>query len=884
MDLNSFAESLKAPKKIKIKDIFLNGIRRNYNQILLHEKFEKIVEAFPDAKAIISEEGNDTYTMTYKELSLASDKLYQVIFELLKENEYFTKNESPFIAIIMRPSYQMIITILAIWKAGCGYLPLDFNDRSSYIKSILNESKPEMIFIEDFRFNDPNLEDFRVYNINELLEKSKDTISVPINEEKPENSKYKTALVLYSTTYLRQPKGTKISHDNCMQRIEWQWEFYPYSKNEKSCIVHNSNFHIDCFAETWAPLLSGKCLIIMNESNRNDPLKLIEKMEEFKIMRFYGRPMKVQKILEVAKEKKKENSKQLENVKLWISSGEKMPKSLAIEFFNYYNNDGCHTIANFYGCTETTGDCCTFSMSSLEQIQDIDEIPLGLPNPNTYIYILDENLDQVKLGEIGEIYVSGAFLAKCEIISEANRFESKTFYRNSFNLHPTFWTMFQTGDLGYIKNGLLYFESRKDRKCRAGDDYTIDLDELDKKLNDIDYVENAYVTYKDFKILAFIQLKRSYSGKSEKEIQFDLKNILPEYGVPKVNLVFKMPIVDDNKIDIKQLLLEYENHEKEIKRKTLHVNFNFDDVEPDRIEFVKEIFRIIGIRIGFDVKDVISLKSNFFQIGGSKSNIVSCVGDLRTEGFYINLEDFLEAKNFDEIIKKIIKNERMSLFSAKVLTIERNTEWRIQLAYNEDAVEAAELIANYYITKKPLFKFFPNLRKESIIKFVVGNWYYFVEKRLSFKIVGLSNKIIGMCLNIEIQDQKLLEMKDLKEVKPLMDYLVFLSQKFDFKPYKFQKVLMPYMIAADVSLSQKDEIRVIYHLEEYLVEFMRSCEYRLIFAESTSPLTIQLRKICFDYRTFKEFPVNRYIDSQGNRIFQSADVNLKTFIQIYENK
>jgi hypothetical protein len=92
------------------------------------------------------------------------------------------------------------------------------------------------------------------------------------------------------------------------------------------------------------------------------------------------------------------------------------------------------------------------------------------------------------------------------------------------------------------------------------------------------------------------------------------------------------------------------------------------------------------------------------------------------------------------------------------------------------------------------------------------------------------------------------------------------------------------MIAAQPSFSPVEEIRLYYYLEEHLINFMESYEYQAIFSSCTNPLSVQLRKTCFGYRTFKEFPVSRFIDKNGNRPFQIADINLKTATQVYENK
>lgn len=105
-----------------------------------------------------------------------------------------------------------------------------------------------------------------------------------------------------------------------------------------------------------------------------------------------------------------EDSNLLYNLKTWVCSGESLPVSLAKEFFNYFG-EGSHVLCNFYGSTEIMGDVTYYVCENKRQLEMYEKVPIGIPLYNTVIYLLDSDYRPVKLGETGEMFVSGANLA-----------------------------------------------------------------------------------------------------------------------------------------------------------------------------------------------------------------------------------------------------------------------------------------------------------------------------------------------------------------------------------------------------------------------------------------------------------------------------------------
>lgn len=154
------------------------------------------------------------------------------------------------------------------------------------------------------------------------------------------------------------------------------------------------------------------------------------------------------------------------NLQTILFCGEKLLKSTVIKLNERFNN---LKIINSYGLTE-----CTFAVTSIEinkSIIDSDEIPVGVPKNDVNIYIIDENINELHNGEImitGES-VGNGYLTDIENNSFIKYNEKEAYL---------------TGDLGYIKNNVLYYVAKKDKQVKFKG-YRIELSDIEKKFTGI---------------------------------------------------------------------------------------------------------------------------------------------------------------------------------------------------------------------------------------------------------------------------------------------------------------------------------------------------------------------------------------------------------------
>lgn len=231
------------------------------------------------------------------------------------------------------------------------------------------------------------------------------------------------------------------------------------------------------------------------------------------------------------------------NLKTILFCGEKLLNTTVEKLYERFENI---EIINSYGPTE-----CTFAVTCIKITRDIlkqEEIPIGIPKKDVNIFIIDEKEKKLKDGEIGEILITGESVAKGYVDSNERNF---IMYNNQ--------KAYKTGDLGYIKNGILYYKGRKDKQVKYKG-YRIELDDIEQNLNKLEYVDRAIVsTAKNklgniTKIIAFVKLK---NRKEIKEIRQDLLTKIPEYMCPMIKIVEEIPLNKNGKCDERRLVEEY---------------------------------------------------------------------------------------------------------------------------------------------------------------------------------------------------------------------------------------------------------------------------------------------------------------------------------------
>lgn len=362
----------------------------------------------------------------YSELNSNSNQIARALHALMMINGAKASPNGEWIVFVcMKPSDQLVTTLLAIWKAGAAYLPVDVAYPQNRVEVILSEAQPALVVYDDSFSHPEYFSNVNVIKFSDLkqmsLERKTENISDDMTLSKGNPSS--VAIILYTSGSSGDPKGVRLCHYTLCHRICWQQKYYPYSATEKFCIFKTAMTFVDHIAEIWCPLIEGRSLIILPREVSRNPELLVNILDEFKIERFLGVPSLMRACLLYLNSLESNKSKaMLSHLKMWISSGEPLTVKLAEEFFDYFGGSSGHTLVNYYGCTEVNSDAATFDLKSREQLDALERIPLGLPLPNTILYILDRKKVPVSEGEQGEIHVAGINVSEGYITGQQGGF------------------------------------------------------------------------------------------------------------------------------------------------------------------------------------------------------------------------------------------------------------------------------------------------------------------------------------------------------------------------------------------------------------------------------------------------------------------------------
>lgn len=192
----------------------------------------------------------------------------------------------------------------------------------------------------------------------------------------------------------------------------------------------------------------------------------------------------------------------------------------------------------------------------------------------------------------------------------------------------------------------------------------MDLSEIEKAFHTLSKIDKAIVLcYRqgeiDQSVLAFVKFINGQHMSSQ-EILDHLTMHLQSYMIPQVVLIETIPQLVNGKVDRQKLLSNYAmNNNNNNNEQSFNVEYDFSGV-PDHYKITcKVLFEVIQCSIGIPAFKYLSLKSNFYEIGGNSLNSIYTITLLREKGYFINISDFITSKNLGEILFKLSKNSNI---------------------------------------------------------------------------------------------------------------------------------------------------------------------------------------------------------------------------------
>lgn len=814
--------------------------------------------------------------LTYATLEAKSNQIARKVTQILdSSNRKQTNNDGDYVIVVcMEPSEKLIITLLAIWKAGAAYLPLDVNTPVNRMEHIFKEVNPLMMIVDRDREITQNVVN---YNIFETECSTLSSAPLSLNERLQNDHITPTAIILYTSGSTGTPKGVRLPHNVIMNRLNWQWRTFPFENSENVCVFKTAITFVDAVSEIWAPLLYSdpRTLLIIPKSVTKDPEKLLRILNNYKVERLVLVPSLLLSILMYLDMMKKQSSGEndfLMNLKLWICSGEPLPSVLVQRFFTNFST-GQHRICNFYGSTEIMGDVTYHVMSASQQFHFEDKIPIGIPLDNTELYLLDNRLQLVKQGEIGELFVSGFNLAAGYV---AGRDPDK-FINNPFTSKIGFSKMYRTGDYAKIVQNVMLYEGRCDSQIKIRGQ-RVDLSEIQATLNNLHGIQKtAVLCYKPGEInqtiIAFVTVQIGFAL-SENDIQEELKKHLVPYAIPQVFVIDTIPLLNNGKVD-RQTLLKYYANNAEKTNKNSYSKIDYNGIENSKMKAAKCLFETIISVLGNTIRDHLSINANFYEIGGNSLNCIQTITNLRERGYFIGIADFISAPNLGIVLnrmqaEKYAKENIPDALDVKQKNFCKNN-YRYEMLRENHKNVVFKIITDSFYEKADLEQWLvPKPKRECYTELLEAIWDPLIAKNLSFVVYSKVNQnCVGACLNFDAYDEPEVDIHS--NLSIIFEFLEYLENPVRQKlPIGKGQILHSFMMGTDSSLNAVQNIQVVTCMENENLKIAKRKGFAGVFTTNTNPLTQQLGTNIFKYRTLLDYQVNQYTASDGSKPFALA--------------
>ncbi|PZE20567.1 non-ribosomal peptide synthetase [Paenibacillus xerothermodurans] len=583
-----------------------NDTKRAYpRDQTIHALFEEQAERVPDKVAVVL--GADE--LTYRELNERANRLAGLLRAKGVQPESI-------IGMMLEPSVDVVVAIIAILKAGCAYMPIDPDYPDERLRYLIADSRAALVLttgrmagrlqgIDVLCIDDDNLAE--ALNKRGAAEQSMTTPHVGLARN--------LAYVIYTSGSTGQPKGVMVEHRNVVRLVK-NAGYIPLDDDCRMAQTGSISFDASTF-EMFGALLNGGTLYPVPKSTLLDAHGFAQFLAQHQITTMWLTSPLFNQLAQ-------ENAAMFAYMRDLIIGGD----ALTPRYVNQVRH-ACPglTLWNGYGPTENT----TFSTCFRIDEDYAEHIPIGRPIGNSTAYIVNAYNQPQPIGVPGELCVGGDGVAR----GYSNRpdLTLEKFVADPFAPGKT---MYRTGDLArWLPNGSIEFMGRIDQQVKVRG-FRIELGEIEAQLMLIDDVEDAVVVVRQDAaganyLCAYVAAERELSAQ---ELRTALSQTLPAYMLPSYFVqVDRMPLTANGKVDRKAL--------PEQGADTSGEEYAAPRNEGERI--LCEVWQdVLGVqRVG--------ITDNFFSLGGDSIKAIQMAARLNKQGWKLDMKDLFQNPTIGQV-------------------------------------------------------------------------------------------------------------------------------------------------------------------------------------------------------------------------------------------
>ncbi len=497
--------------------------------VTLHGWIEERVRQTPDAVAVELEASR----LTYRELDERANRLAHHL-------RRHGVGPETLVGLAMERSLDMLAGVLAVLKAGGGYVPLDPEYPKERLAHMLDDSRVPVLLTQSALIERLPEHGARIVAVD------RDAAAIAAESAGPLDAGVQpgnVAYVIYTSGSTGKPKGVQIPHSAVVNFLSSMRKRPGLTSADTLLAVTTLSFDI-AGLELYLPLVCGARLLLVTRETTQAGEKLREVLEQKGVTAMQATPATWRLLLAAG----------------WLGDrdlkilcgGEALPRDLASQLLA-----ACGSLWNVYGPTEAT------IWSTLDQVSSSGPITIGKPLDNTEIYLVSRQLKPVPAGVPGELLIGGAGLSRG--YRGRPDLSAEKFIPHPFAalVEEPGARLYRTGDLArHLADGRIEFLGRIDHQVKVRG-FRIELGDIETALDQHPAVGQSVVVAREDspgskQLAAYLVTAAGADAGTGKpnvtDLRAYLKEKLPEYMVPAVyTFLDAMPLTPNGKVDRRAL-------------------------------------------------------------------------------------------------------------------------------------------------------------------------------------------------------------------------------------------------------------------------------------------------------------------------------------------